>query len=54
MNLFIFISTAFFMFFFVIWKSSDWLNVFIKIMLFVMAAYGLLLSALALGFAVKM
>ena len=54
MNLFIFISTAIFMFFFVIWKTSDLLNSFMKITFFVMSAYGLLMSAMALGFVVKM
>ena len=53
MELFVFVATAFFAFFFMIWISSSWINVLIKAVLFVMTGYGMLLSAQILGFVVK-
>lgn len=53
MDLFVFIATAFFAFFFIVWKTSNIPNTIIKTAMFAMTVYGIILSAQILGFVVK-
>lgn len=53
MTTFLIVSTVLFSLLFLIWKSSDWVNVFIKVLFFGMMLFGIFFTFQALGYIVK-
>jgi len=53
LNLYLVFSTAFFSFFFLIWKDNNWTNLFHKFTMFILSIGGIVLSLNAFGFIVK-
>jgi len=53
---FVYVATAIFTIFFLIWESKSWLNLFIKTILFFASVWGFMISVISLsslGFIVR-